>query len=64
MVTGSSQGIGRAYALELASRGLNVALVARSKERLEAVAAEVRSHGVEARVVVGGGAKVVNNTPM
>ena len=52
MVTGSSQGIGRAYALELASRGLNVALVARSKERLEAVAAEVRSHGVEARVIV------------
>ena len=52
MVTGSSQGIGRAYALELASRGLNVALVARSKERLEAVAAEVRGHGVEARVVV------------
>ena len=52
MVTGSSQGIGRAYALELASRGLNVALVARSKERLEAVAAEGRSHGVEARVIV------------
>ena len=53
MVTGSSQGIGRSYALELASRGLNIVLVARNKERLDKVAAEIRERfKVETAVIV------------
>jgi len=42
VVTGSSQGIGRSYAMELARRGLNIILVARSKERLSQVAKEIQ----------------------
>lgn len=45
LVTGASQGIGRACALELAKAGATVALAARSVEKLEAVAAEIASAG-------------------
>lgn len=40
LVTGASSGIGRVLALALAAEGCRLALVARSRERLEAVAAE------------------------
>ena len=43
IVTGASRGIGRAVALGLASDGYRVALLARGREDLEAVAAEIRS---------------------
>jgi short-subunit dehydrogenase len=47
LVTGASSGIGREFAVQLAQRGMNVVLVARRKERLDAVAAELRArHGV------------------
>lgn len=52
LVTGASQGLGRALALELGRRGARVVLVARGRERLEAVAAEVRALGAEAHAVV------------
>lgn len=54
LVTGSSFGIGRAFALELAKRGLNVVLHARTRSKLEQVAAEVRAvaPGVQVRVIV------------
>jgi short-subunit dehydrogenase len=48
VVTGASDGIGREFARSLARRGLNVVLSARRRERLEQVAGEVRSSGVEA----------------
>jgi len=50
VVTGSSQGIGRACALELAKRGASVALLARNQQKLEEVAAEISAMGGKARV--------------
>ena len=43
IVTGASRGIGRATALALASRGIKVALAARSPEPLAAVKTEIRA---------------------
>jgi short-subunit dehydrogenase len=51
VITGGSSGIGKAIAHELARRGHNVALVARSIDRLEAVAAEITGSGVRADVL-------------
>jgi NAD(P)-dependent dehydrogenase (short-subunit alcohol dehydrogenase family) len=51
VVTGAGQGIGRAIALAFAADGARVALVARSADRLEAVAEEVRAAGGEPLVV-------------
>ena len=48
IVTGASSGIGKATALALAKSGINVALVSRSPNKLENVAADVRALGVEA----------------
>jgi 3-oxoacyl-[acyl-carrier protein] reductase len=45
LVTGASQGIGRACALALAKAGATVALAARNAEKLEAVAAEITAAG-------------------
>jgi 3-oxoacyl-[acyl-carrier protein] reductase len=45
LVTGASQGIGRAIALELARNGATVALCARSEDKLAAVADEIRASG-------------------
>jgi 3-oxoacyl-[acyl-carrier protein] reductase len=49
LVTGASQGIGRACALELAKQGATVALAARNVEKLEAVAAEIKAAGGTAK---------------
>lgn len=51
LVTGASQGMGRLIALELARRGARVALVARQRDKLEAVAGEIRALGREALVL-------------
>jgi 3-oxoacyl-[acyl-carrier protein] reductase len=45
LVTGASQGIGRACALALAGAGATVALAARNEEKLKQVAAEIESAG-------------------
>jgi 3-oxoacyl-[acyl-carrier protein] reductase len=44
LITGASQGIGRACALKLAECGATLALVARNQQKLEAVAQEIGSH--------------------
>src|SRR5262245_42467477 len=50
-VTGASRGIGKACALALAGAGARVALGARQKDKLEEVAAEIRSRSGDAYVV-------------
>jgi NAD(P)-dependent dehydrogenase (short-subunit alcohol dehydrogenase family) len=45
IVTGASQGIGRAIAIELAKVGADVVACSRRADALEGVAAEVRGHG-------------------
>jgi 3-oxoacyl-[acyl-carrier protein] reductase len=51
LVTGASQGIGRATALALAAAGAKVVCAARNAERLAAVVTEIGSAGGEARAV-------------
>lgn len=48
LVTGASQGIGRACALRLASGGAVIALGARNQEKLEQVASEITAAGGKA----------------
>lgn len=53
LVTGGSQGIGRATALALANQGADVAIMARSIEKCEAVAGEIRALGRRALPIQG-----------
>eukprot|EP00210_Caulerpa_lentillifera_P003692 g3525.t1 len=48
VVTGATDGIGKAYCLELAKRGLNICLLSRTPDRLAKAAREIEeSHGVQ-----------------
>jgi short-subunit dehydrogenase len=49
LITGASSGIGKATALAFAKAGIDVALVSRSQDKLEAVATAAREAGVEAK---------------
>ena len=51
MVTGGNTGLGEAFARALAEVGANVVLAARTRERSEAVATEIRASGGEAIAV-------------
>ena len=51
LITGGSQGIGRAVAAALASQGMNLVLAARSVDKLEKAAEELRQTGVRVLVV-------------
>ncbi|KAL7744708.1 hypothetical protein ACLKA6_017202 [Drosophila palustris] len=52
VITGSTDGIGKAYARELARKGLKLVLISRSLDKLKTVAKEIGDEfGVEVRVI-------------
>lgn len=52
VVTGATDGLGRAYAEEFARRGLNIVLISRSLFKLQNVAREIEArYGVKTRVI-------------
>uniref|UniRef100_A0A665X6Y5 Hydroxysteroid (17-beta) dehydrogenase 3 n=1 Tax=Echeneis naucrates TaxID=173247 RepID=A0A665X6Y5_ECHNA len=53
VVTGASEGIGRAYALALAEQGMNVVIMSRTKAKLDQVAKEIGDKtGQKVKVIV------------
>jgi len=51
VVTGSTDGIGKAVAKQLAKRGLNLVLISRSEEKLKTVAEEFAAYNVEVKTI-------------
>lgn len=52
VITGATSGIGKAYAEQLAQKGLDTVLISRSLAKLEEVAAEIKQrYGVQVRIV-------------
>lgn len=52
LVTGSTDGIGKAFAEELAKSGFNIILVSRTKEKLRKVATEIRDLNPDVKVTI------------
>ncbi|XP_069761830.1 very-long-chain 3-oxoacyl-CoA reductase-A isoform X2 [Narcine bancroftii] len=51
-VTGATDGIGKAYAKELAKRGMSIVLISRNEEKLDKVAKEIKEQfGVETKII-------------
>lgn len=61
LVTGAGSGLGAAAAIKLAEAGADVALIGRTREELEATAAQVEAHGRKALPLV---ADVAQEAPM
>ncbi len=57
VVTGASEGIGRAAALALAAEGASVAVTARSRDKLEQLVSEIETKGGGACAAVGDATK-------
>lgn len=52
IVTGASDGIGKEFAIELANKGFNLVVLARTKSKLDSLASEVMQKNKECKVVV------------
>ncbi|XP_065335671.1 inactive hydroxysteroid dehydrogenase-like protein 1 [Cloeon dipterum] len=53
VITGGSDGVGKAYAQELARRNVNIVLIARNQEKLSKVASEIEEEfGIETKIIV------------
>ncbi|KAM8945932.1 inactive hydroxysteroid dehydrogenase-like protein 1 [Pelodytes ibericus] len=53
VVTGATDGIGKAYAEELANHGMNIILISRNPEKLQAVSEAIaKTYGVKTRFIV------------
>jgi uncharacterized protein len=52
LITGASSGLGAEYARQLAARGIDLVLVGRDSEALDAVAATARARGVHVETLV------------
>jgi len=52
LITGSNAGIGKALATTFAQHGYNIVMVARRREKLEAVARELSATGVKTHIIV------------
>ncbi|MCF8610430.1 SDR family NAD(P)-dependent oxidoreductase [Gordonia sp. HY285] len=52
VIAGGSEGVGAVFADELAMAGLNLVLIARKEDALEATAEQARRHGTEVRTLV------------
>ncbi|XP_048727483.2 very-long-chain 3-oxoacyl-CoA reductase-like [Ostrea edulis] len=53
VVTGSTDGIGKAYAKELAKKGVNIVLISRSEAKLQEVSNEIeKESNVQTRIIV------------
>ncbi|CAK1603609.1 unnamed protein product [Parnassius mnemosyne] len=52
-ITGSTDGIGKEYAMELAQRGLNIVLISRNEKKLNNVAREIKKqYSVKTKIIV------------
>ncbi|KAF6215938.1 hypothetical protein GE061_000275 [Apolygus lucorum] len=52
VVTGGTDGLGRAFAQQLAAKGLNIVVVSRTKDKLDSVARELEdTYGVQTKVI-------------
>ncbi|CAG7821074.1 unnamed protein product, partial [Allacma fusca] len=51
VVTGASDGIGKAFAEQLANLGLNIVLISRSKDKLDLVASNIGENTVQTKVI-------------
>ena len=61
LITGASQGIGKAIALTLAEEGCHLAICARRKEALDSSAKEIRAKGVEILAIQSDVTKLEDN---
>lgn len=62
VITSASTGIGRAISIEFAKEGISIALVARSKEKLQKTKELVEKNGGKAHVIVADLSKISSIT--
>ncbi|CAF4872240.1 unnamed protein product [Pieris macdunnoughi] len=52
VITGSTDGIGKHYALELAQKSINIVLISRNTDKLKSAAEEIEKYGVKTKIIV------------